>query len=354
MSDPNISVSVSLEAPLAPLELFDAIVAEVSTSLQNHWLELQPGAGGNIRGHDMEHARVTAWESGKLIRFEWRAADWSEQASEVELRVEPTDQGSRATLSHRGWADLIGCDSEAAGWFASEVVAPFLRAITPERLGDWVTDRRARRPSGAGSRGMYREPVYHYPNFKVILAELALKPTDHLIEIGCGGGAMLNEALKSGCRAAAIDHSLEMVQTARQTNSQAIAEGRLVIEQASADHLPFPDSTFTAAAMTGVLGFLPDAVAAFREIRRVLRDGGRMVVMGADPAMRGTPAAPEPMASRLHFYTDEQHRQLALDAGFAEARVVRRNLLEYAREAGVPEEHLALFENPAPFLIARK
>ena len=346
--------SLVLELPLSPNEVFSALVEELTTSLANHGLTLQPGAGGNFRGDDAQLARITAWEPGELMRFEWHAADWNDHPSEVELRVEATSQGSRATLSHRGWAGIIGGGTEAAGWFAGEVAAPFLRAITPARLGDWITDRRARRPSGAGSRGMYREPVYHYPNFKVMLAELALKPNDHLIEIGCGGGAMLNEALKSGCRAAAIDHSLEMVQTARQTNAQAVAEGRLVVEQSSADHLPFPDAKFTAAAMTGVLGFLPDAVAAFREIRRVLREGGRMVVMGADPAMRGTPAAPEPIASRLHFYTDEKLRQLAVDAGFSEAQVIRRNLLEYAREAGVPEEHLALFNNPAPFLIARK
>jgi len=354
MPNETPAVSLKLELPVAPSEAFDSIIEELTTSLQGHSLSLQPGAGSSIRRNGMELGRVTAWERGRLVRIEWRAADWNDQRSEVELRVEPKGQGSLITLSHRGWDNLIGGPGEAPGWFASEIAAPFFQAITPARFGDWLTDRRARRPSGAGSRGVYSDPLYHYPNFKVMLTELALTPTDHLIEIGCGGGAMLKEALKSGCRAAAIDHSIEMVQTARQTNSQAVADGRLVIEQASADHLPFQDSTFTAAAMTGVLGFIADAVAAFKEIRRVLRTGGRMVVLGSDPAMRGTPAAPEPIASRLHFYSDNELRQLAVDAGFSETQVVRRNLLEYAREAGVPEAHLALFNNPAPFLLARK
>jgi SAM-dependent methyltransferase len=107
--------------------------------------------------------------------------------------------------------------------------------------------------------------------------------------------------------------------------------------------------------MTGVLGFLPDAVAALREIRRVLRKGGRLVVLGSDPALRGTMAAPEPMASRLHFYSDDELRRLAEDAGFAEARVVRRDLEPFARKAGVPEEHLVFFAGPGtPFLLTRK
>jgi ubiquinone/menaquinone biosynthesis C-methylase UbiE len=176
-----------------------------------------------------------------------------------------------------------------------------------------------------------------------------------LLEVGCGGGALLQEALKSECRAAAIDHSPDMVRLAQEVNHEAVAEGRLEVQQASADHLPFPDATFTCAAMTGVLGFLPDPVAALREIRRVLREDGRLVVLGSDPAIRGTMAAPEPMASRLHFYSDDELRQLAEDAGFDRARVVRRDLEPFARKAGVPEEHLVFFAGSGtPFLLAQK
>jgi SAM-dependent methyltransferase len=185
--------------------------------------------------------------------------------------------------------------------------------------------------------------------------ELALSPDDSLIEVGCGGGVLLSEALKSGCRAAAVDHSPDMVRLAREVNHDAVAQGRLAIHQASADHLPFPDATFTCAAMTGVLGFLPDPIAALRELWRVLGEGGRLVVLGSDPTMRGTPAAPEPMASRLRFYEDDELQRLAEEAGFAKAKVVRRELLPFARQVGVPEEHLALFAGPgAPFLLAQK
>src|SRR5260370_8153522 len=82
--------------------------------------------------------------------------------------------------------------------------------------------------------------------------------------------------------------------------------------------------------MTGVLGFLPDPIAALREIRRVLGEGGRLVVLGSDPTMRGTPAAPEPMASRLRFYGDDELRRLALEAGFDRANVVRRAPLPFS------------------------
>jgi SAM-dependent methyltransferase len=168
---------------------------------------------------------------------------------------------------------------------------------------------------------------------------------------------LLKAALQSGCRAAAVDHSADMVALAREENRAAVNEGRLVLREARADALPFPDALFTCAAMTGVLGFLPDPVAAFAEIRRVLAPGGRFVCLGSDPELRGTPAAPEPMASRLRFYESDELEALGRQAGFDEVRVVRRDMEAYAREAGVPEEHLPLFsgqEGASRFLLARR
>jgi SAM-dependent methyltransferase len=234
------------------------------------------------------------------------------------------------------------------------VLAPLLRVTAPVAFGDWLTDRAARRPSGAQAREVYRRPLYHLPNFRVLLDELALGPDDLLLEVGCGGGAFLHQALESGCRAAAVDHSPEMVRLASEVNEKAIAAGRLELHQASADDLPFDDDRFTAAAMTGVLGFLADPVAALREIRRTLGPGGRLAILGSDPELRGTPAAPEPMASRLRFYDSEQLEQMARAAGFADVRVERRRLGRYAAEAGIPEEHLELFSSGpgARFLFA--
>ena len=356
MEDPRTSVCVTIDLALASTTAFEVFVEEIAVALTQGGMDFEAAANGRMTVGEFEVGRVVAWKPGELIQLQWRQADWkTEEVTNVEVRFEQVDGGTRVVVEHRRWGGLIGGSDELAGWFASAVAAPFLRATAPTGLGNWLTDRQARRPFGAQARAVYRDPLYHYPNFQVILQELSLSPDDVLIEVGCGGGALLKEALKSNCRAAAVDHSLEMVQLAQEMNHDAVAEGRLEVKQADADHLPFPDAIFTCAAMTGVLGFLPDPVAALREIHRVLASGGRLVVLGSDPEVRGTPAAPEPMASHLHFYTDEQLGQLAEVAGFAVVNVVRRDLELFARQAGVPEEHIAFFAGgSAPFLLAQK
>jgi len=356
LTDTTTTVRISIELELDRQTAFDLLVQELATALERVGIQFEGGARGRVVENGVEVGRVVSWKPCQEIQLEWCPADWElRHPTRVELRFEPAGAGTKVMLEHQGWGHLIGGPQELAGWFTDQVAAPFFRATAPAGFGDWLTDRRARRPSGAQARSVYGDPLFHYPNFRVILAELALTRDDYLLEVGCGGGALLKEALGSGCRAAAVDHSPEMVRLARQANREAIDAKRLEILQSKADCLPFSDEIFTCAAMTGVLGFLPDPVAAFAEIRRVLRPGGRFVALGSDAELKGTPAAPEPMASRLHFYSEQELEGLARSAGFEQVQVVRRSLYEFAREVGIPEEALPLFAGPgATFLLARR
>jgi SAM-dependent methyltransferase len=341
-----MGIRTSIDLKLEPSSAFDALIGELSTALSGLGMEFEPGAHGRVLESAREVGRVTCWKPQEKIALEWHGADWQPaQATTLELRFEPIEGGTRVTLEHAEWSRVLGDQGdELAGWFAGEVAAPLLRAMAPKRLGDWITDRRTRRPSGPQARSFYRDPLYHRPNFKVMLKVLELKSDDYLLEVGCGGGAFLQDALRSGCKAAGLDHSSEMVRVARELNRDAINSNRLEIRQGEADSLPFPDGTFTCAVMTGVFGFIEDPLKVLSEIRRVLAPGGRLVLFTGSKELRGTPAAPEPMASRLHFYEDQELEELARQAGFAEAVVERPDFEQPAREVGIPEEFLALFK----------
>jgi SAM-dependent methyltransferase len=90
---------------------------------------------------------------------------------------------------------------------------------------------------------------------------------------------------------------------------------------ASAERLPFADGAFTAIAMSVVFFFFADPVAVLCESLRVSAPGARLAVYTTAPELRGTPAAPEPLASRGHFHSDDELVSLAEAAGWERAEV---------------------------------
>lgn len=124
-------------------------------------------------------------------------------------------------------------------------------------------------------------------------------------QLGCGGGLLLRDALATGARATGLDHSEEMVRLARERAPAA------EVVLASAGSVPFGEDAFTAAAMSVVFFFLDEPLVALRECHRVLRRGGRLAIYTTGPELRGTLAAPEPVASRGHFYSDAELADLA-------------------------------------------
>ena len=184
---------------------------------------------------------------------------------------------------------------------------------------DWLTDRVARRPTGLRAREIYGADGVHDFARRAILDFLQLGAADRLLEVGCGGGLLLRDALASGASVTGIDHSEDMVALAREH-----APGATVM-LADAARLPFPGASFTAIAMSVVFFFLPDPGAALAEVRRVGRAGARVAIYTTSATLRGTPAAPEPLASRSHFYTADELIELATAAGLARAAVHERD-----------------------------
>ena len=351
----------SIELELEPKEAFEEFVSQLRDSLRKRKIEFSLGEKGEIVEGQIRIGKVVEWLLPKRIVIEWRtAAAWdSTDVSELRFEFEPLGNGqTRITMLNESWGGVVGDKGRSlAEWFADEMAANTLEAMSPRRFVNWLADRRARKPQGAQARETYRNPIYHRPNFLAIFDYLKLKEDDYLLEVGCGGGVFLFDALKSGCKAAAIDHSPDMVKLAREVNSDAILQKRLEIVESEADTIPYSDNKFTCAVSTGVFAFIERPVVALSEIHRVLQKSGRLVLFTGSKELKGTPAAPEPIALLLHFYEDEELVELARQAGFEEARVERPNFEHYAREAKIPEEAMPLFSGPVnngQFLLARK
>ena len=214
-------------------------------------------------------------------------------------------------------------DEDLAAWRES--------GLGDDGFVDWLTDRVARQPAGERARRVYGAEDVHDFARMAILDALALRPHDHLLEVGCGGWLLLRDAGATGARATGIDHSRDMVELARERAPRA----QLVM--ASAEALPFVDLVFSAVAMSVVFFFFARPDAVLEACRRVLRPNGRLAVYTTGPELRGTPAAPEPLASRGHFHSDDELAELARAAGFHDVDVANERggqLLTAKRSAG--------------------
>ena len=100
-----------------------------------------------------------------------------------------------------------------------------------------------------------------------------------LLDLGSGTGVLALTALERwpGVRVTAIDPSSRMLEIAEHAASRRSPAGavRLRTITAGADRLPLADETVDVAVSSFVVQLVPNRAAALREVRRVLRPGGR-------------------------------------------------------------------------------
>lgn len=99
-----------------------------------------------------------------------------------------------------------------------------------------------------------------------------------ILELGCGPGDLLADMLDAGYACQAIERSPQMVRAARATLRRRQAGSPELIIQGSAQALPFADGCFDCVVSTFPAEYIADP-ATIAEVARVLRPGGRLIVI---------------------------------------------------------------------------
>lgn len=140
-----------------------------------------------------------------------------------------------------------------------------------------------------------------------------------ILEIGCGEGRLSIDLRKRGAIVTGADASADMLAAARA--NAAAADSSVDFVRAEATHLPFADASFDLVFAKTVLCFVGEADDMFRDMARVLRPGGRLVIgelhkWSSWAAQRRTRAwLGSSLWRRGRFRTADELRRLASDAG---------------------------------------
>ncbi|MGB9067813.1 MAG: class I SAM-dependent methyltransferase [Candidatus Acidiferrales bacterium] len=147
------------------------------------------------------------------------------------------------------------------------------------------------------------------------------------LDVGCGGGRTISKlaAMAAQGKVHGIDHSEESVAASRRYNAQAIRAGRVEIHQADVGKLSFPDNTFDLVTGVETHFWWPDIAAGLREIRRVLKPGGTLILIaevykGANTIASRLCKRTAPITGMKMLSFDE-HRDLLAAVGFADVSI---------------------------------
>lgn len=212
--------------------------------------------------------------------------------------VDPTDPTLSRDLQRL--AEVKAARAEAAQAYFSRVAA------------DWDTLR-----------------AMHYSDADIeqaVLAAAGAGPFDLVIDFGTGTGRMLSLLSARARRVEGIDLSHQMLTVAR-SNLEAAGAPNASVRHGDATAAPYPDDCADLVVIHQVLHFLDDPSRALSEAARVLRPGGRLVVVDFAPHRHE------------HFREDHAHRRL----GISEADFER-----WAERSGLSVKSARTFSAPEP------
>ena len=148
-----------------------------------------------------------------------------------------------------------------------------------------------------------------------------------ILDAGCGEGYMCRKLADLGAQAVGIDASERLIEAARNHPGQQHAS--MSFEVASADSLPYADGSFDLVLCNHLLNDLPDPSDTIRELARVLRPGGRIVILMLHPC----------------FYNKHSERTSASNGGIAAAYFETRSISQHFEVDGLtsPASNTAWF-----------
>jgi ubiquinone/menaquinone biosynthesis C-methylase UbiE len=113
------------------------------------------------------------------------------------------------------------------------------------------------------------------------LSHVKIPSNANVLDIGVGGGRTIGKLASNAFngQVVGIDISRDMVDFSKEQNQLSVAEGRILLVNASVDALGFCGGFFDYVTAVETIYFWPSLPKAFQEIRRVLKPGGKLLLI---------------------------------------------------------------------------
>ena len=194
---------------------------------------------------------------------------------------------------------------------------------------------------------------------QLIVEAARIAPGERVLDVACGTGLLTFAAAHRGAAVTGLDLTEAMLQVARQSLARASQAGRglagVTFQRGDAGALPFADRSFDAVITRLSVHHFPDPSLPLREMARVCKAGGRVVVAdivaAEDPPRRNLHNQIERLRDPSHvaFLSKRQLRELLEGAGLAWARTADwstpRGLKEWTAITGFRPEVLPELEH---------
>ena len=166
------------------------------------------------------------------------------------------------------------------------------------------------------------------PGRQAAVKLLDIHPADRLLEVGIGTGLNL-PLYPRGCHLVGIDLSEKMLEKA-QAKIEELRLANVTLKVMDAASMEFGDNEFDRALATYVISAVPDPVGVLREMRRVVKPGGAIVILNHFRSERRLMGALEdlvaPLCTRLGWKSNLPLDPLLQQVGLSPDTTAKVNL----------------------------